>query len=208
MEKAISAIIYSIANNESLPEDLYSRNSVITRATPEQRVKLVLERTMSIYSVEQLFQYSASLTPSHHQEGNRPLGTVASFSGVLSMMENLLGEEFDQFREKLHSILELVDTYGASLLNRDMFEDFIHLIMQADLFDGGTESVNTSDDEELGSTKSYGNYRIETILQGDGKYSSQKWKMLYCGGSNAVLTQLKNYKRKHSISLYSEKFDW
>eukprot|EP00956_Cyclotella_meneghiniana_P039657 scaffold176355_cov55-Cyclotella_meneghiniana.AAC.1 len=142
---------------------------------------------MSIYSVEQLFQYSASLTPSHHQEGDQPLGTVASFSGVLSMMENLLGEEFDQFREKLHSILELVDTYGASLLNRDMFEDFIHLIMQADLFDGGTEStVNTSDDEELGSTKSYGNYRIETILQGDGKYSSQKWKMLYCGGSNAV----------------------
>ena len=82
------------------------------------------------------------------------------------------------------------------------------MFMQADLFDGGTESVNTSDDEELGSTKSYGNYRIETILQGDGKYSSQKWKMLYCGGSNAVLTQLKNYKRKHSISLYSEKFDW
>ena len=67
LEKAISAIIYSVANNESLPDDLYSRNSVITRATPEQRVRLLLERTMSIYSIDQLFQYSAGLTPSHHQ---------------------------------------------------------------------------------------------------------------------------------------------
>ena len=108
---------------------------------------------MSIYSVEQLFQYSASLTPSHHQEGDQPLGTVASFSGVLSMLDNLLGD-LGEYREKLRDILELVDTYGDSLLNQDMFEDFVHLIMHKDLFDGGTESTvdNTSNtsDEELG----------------------------------------------------------
>ena len=168
---------------------------------------------MSIYSIDHLFQYSASLTSSHHQEvSNRPPGAVASFSAVLLMLDNLLGD-LDEYREKLRDILELVDTYGESLLNQDMFEDFVHLIMHKDLFDGGTESTvdntsNTSDEELCCLTKSYGNYRIETILQGEGKYSSQKWKMLYCGGSNAVLTQLKNYERKHSINLYVEKFDW
>lgn len=66
---------------------------------------------MSIYTIDQLFQYSAGLTPSHHQ-GSGPPGAAASFSGVISMMENLLGEHFDPFREKLHKMF--------------MFEDFVH----------------------------------------------------------------------------------
>jgi len=32
--------------------------------------------------------------------------------------------------------------------------------------------------------------------------------MLYCGGSGAIVKQLKDYKEKFGIGLSVEKFDW
>jgi hypothetical protein len=45
-------------------------------------------------------------------------------------------------------------------------------------------------------------------LRGSGKFTAKKWNMLYCGGSEPVLAQLKAYKTKYSIGLSVEKFDW
>ena len=209
LEKALSAVIYSIAHELDLPDDLYRRNPVITKATPEQRLKLLLERALSIYSTDQLFDYSAGLTPLQHLRDKGPSGASASFNGVISMMEELLGDEFNLFGSKIYKALDLVDSYGSAMLTKDMFDDFIHVLTKENTYDDATVSTSKiTDDLETGSVMSHENYNIEPLLQSNGKYSSKHWKMLYCGGSNAVLSQLKTYGRKHSIGLSVEKFDW
>ena len=40
------------------------------------------------------------------------------------------------------------------------------------------------------------------------KFSAKNWNMLYCGGSQPVLDQLKDFKHKFGIALSVEKFDW
>jgi hypothetical protein len=51
-------------------------------------------------------------------------------------------------------------------------------------------------------------YDIKRHLQGDGKFRAKNWNLLYCGGSQPVLDQLKDFKRKFRIGLSVEKFDW
>ena len=219
LDKTISAVIHSIAHDSDIREDLYSRNAAITKPTPEQRMKLLLERALSSYSIDQLFEESARLTPFHHVDGKELSGAVVSFKGVLSMMEELLGDEFDA---KILKALDLVDSYGSSVLTKEMFEDFIHILTNDHLSPSDIATVTTipsttmtenasydkTDDLETGLMMPHENYNIETLLRADGKFSSKHWKMLYCGGSDAVLAQLRKYKRKHSIGLSVEKFDW
>ena len=209
LEKALSAIIYSTAYELDLPEDLHRMNPVITKATPEQHMKLLLERALSIYSTDQLFDHATSLTPLQHLRDKGPSGASASFNAVISMMEEILGDEFNLFGSTIYKTLDLVDSYGSGMLTKDMFEDFIHVLTTEHSHNDSTESTSKiTDDLETGSAISQRNYNVESLLQGDGKYCSKRWKMMYCGGSNAVLSQLKAYKHKHSIGLYVEKFDW
>ena len=51
-------------------------------------------------------------------------------------------------------------------------------------------------------------FGIKKHLQGDGKFSAKNLIILYCGGSQSVLHQLKAFKRKSGIGLLVEKFDW
>jgi len=42
----------------------------------------------------------------------------------------------------------------------------------------------------------------------DRKFAANTWSMLYCGGSQPVLEQLKAFRKKSGINLSVEKFDW
>ena len=48
----------------------------------------------------------------------------------------------------------------------------------------------------------------EHLHGGDGKFAAKNWSMLYCGGSQPVLSQLKDFRHKYGIDLSVEKFDW
>ena len=160
------------------------------------------------YSLDQLFEYSASLTASHLKISG-PSDAQVSIDAVSEMMEKLLGQQFYGCRSKILNTLDLIDTYGDGMLNRDMFDDFMHVIQKDYFADDETASTNLITDSQERTPAWYGrNYGVETILRSDDKYSADKWKMLYCGGSAAVLDQLKAYKKKYSIGLSVEKFDW
>jgi hypothetical protein len=212
LEMAISAIIYSTASGDDLPESLFLNNSSVSKASTEDRAKLLIERAISIYTLDQLFEYAVHAS-SDRENGAFPLLGSASFDGVILMMENLLGDEFELLRERIIKSLDTVDTFGSALLDEDMFEDFFRLILEGQgLYDeneDSTKGTTRDSDTRLESLaihdKSFG---INTFLQGDGKFSSSKWKLLYCGGSNALKSQLKTYKQKYSIDLSVEKFDW
>jgi hypothetical protein len=108
------------------------------------------------------------------------------------------------------------DTYGSSVLTRDMFEDFMTLMTE----DNDTQEAKSQARDvdclnvkrialsDVNDSLSNGMFGVKKYLQGDGKYSSKNWKLLYCDGSDAVLSKLREYKGKYSIGLSVEKFDW
>jgi hypothetical protein len=132
------------------------------------------------------------------------------------MMKNLLGDDFESLRERIMQTLDSVDSYGSSILTLEMFQDFMQLMMQSFSSQKSIATRRDSDSTDvkrvsIGSVNdmiSNGMFGIKKYLRGSGKFTAKKWNMLYCGGSEPVLAQLKAYKTKYSIGLSVEKFDW
>jgi len=78
----------------------------------------------------------------------------------------------------------------------------------------GMQKMNTYRDifDSMRMTKSDDNsvdeFDVQKYLRGNGKFSADKWSVLYCGGSNPIQRQLKAFKRKYGVPLSVEKFDW
>jgi hypothetical protein len=133
------------------------------------------------------------------------------------MMKNLLGRDCDLMLERILKNLDAADSYGSSVLTRDMFEDFMTLMTedndkQEAKANRQVQNVDCLDVKRIAlsdvNTLSNGMFGVKKHLQGDGKFSSKNWNMLYCGGSEPVLAQLRTYKHKYNIGLSVEKFDW
>lgn len=216
LERAISGVIFSIAHDEGLPDELYQKNSIVTKASPEISAKLILVKALSIYSIDQLFDYAVQASKNYDED------LPASFGGIMKMIDDLLSDECEVLRKKALKNLDLVDSYGSSMLNKDMFEDFMQLMMGMDV-PSAPQSISSTQHSkqslecmdvqrvsvsDVNDTISNGKFGIRKVLRGDGKFSAKKWNMLYCGGSEAVLSQLRAYKHKYSIGLSVEKFDW
>jgi ferric-chelate reductase len=110
LERTISGVIYSIANEEDLPDKLYQKNSVVTKASPEISAKLILVKALSIYSIDQLFEYAVGATPVTEEEV--PPWAAASFGGVLKIIDDLLSDDCELLKRKALKNLDLVDNYG------------------------------------------------------------------------------------------------
>lgn len=213
LEKTISGIIHSIVSGEGLPEELSAK--VVTSTPVNMRAKLLVEKALSLYTVDQLFDYSLKAS-NYYNESQEPLTNEINYQGVLSTMRHLLANDCDV--DSITKIFERVDKDGNCRLNRVEFEDFMHLLLQG----GCNEEIQTvkqglarmstvrdmfqSQQKESSTIDEFG---IRQHLHGgDGKFSAKNWSMLYCGGSAPVLSQLKDYKKKFGIHLSVEKFDW
>lgn len=214
LERTISGVIYSIANDSCLPDEVFGKNSIVTEATPEITAKLILVKALSIYSIDQLFDYAVRVSITCAED--LPEWSAASFGGVLKMISDLISDDCELLQRKAIKMLDIVDNYGSNILDKDSFEDFMQLMMSADV-DASQSVTSTSTSEldvsrvslaDVNETITNGMFGIKKVLKSSGKYSGKKWNMLYCGGSEAVLSQLREYKHKYSIGLSVEKFDW
>ena len=221
LEKTISGVILSTASESDLPEELFSNNAVVEKATADLSGKLLLEKALSVYSIDQLFDSAVRASQSLNEDDDLPqLEDAATFKGVLLMMKHLLGTDCDLMLEKILRNLDAADSYGSSVLTRDMFEDFMTLMREDNnannsaklqcrkVDDSDVLNVTRVSIDSVKETISNGMFGVKKYLNGDGKFNKKNWKMLYCGGSEAVLSQLKTYKHKYSIGLSVEKFDW
>mmetsp|Transcript_19390 Transcript_19390/g.27622 ORF Transcript_19390/g.27622 Transcript_19390/m.27622 type:complete len:950 (+) Transcript_19390:61-2910(+) len=213
LEKSISGIIHSIVSGEGLPEELSAK--VVTSTPADMRAKLLVEKALSLYSVDQLFDYSLKAS-NYYNESQEPLTNEINYQGVLSTMRHLLANDYDV--DSITQIFERVDRDGNCRLNRVEFEDFMHLLLQG----GCNEEIQTVKrnltkmttvrnifESQQKKSSTMDEFGIRKHLHGgDGKYSAKNWSMLYCGGSAPVLSQLKDYKKKFGIHLSVEKFDW
>jgi hypothetical protein len=218
LERTIAGIISSISTGEGLPESLCKK--VVTRTPAEMRTKLLLEKALSIYTIDQLFDYSVKAS-NYHNEGLEPLVDIVNYQGVLSTMKHLLSDDCELVVDKITQNFERIDADGDCRIDHIGFEHFFNLMLASmtdstqevadikrglqrmsttrDMFESGRKNLDSESKDEFG---------IKKHLQGDGKFSAQNWNMLYCGGSQPVLDQLKAFKRKFGVELAVEKFDW
>ncbi|KAL7465886.1 hypothetical protein ACHAXS_006189 [Conticribra weissflogii] len=220
LERTISGIIHSISSGDGLPEELHKNHRVISKAPAELRSKLLIEKALDIYTVDQLFDFTVKAS-SQSYEGLDSLMPLVNYPGVMLTMKHLLGDDFDA--EKIIKNFERVNVDSSCQLNRVEFENFIKLMLEEDdaaemssiaSVKLGLKKMSTCKNLFDSQKKCHGfvpnkdEFGIRNILQGEGKFAAKNWNMLYCGGSEAVLAQLKAYKRKYSIGLSVEKFDW
>jgi hypothetical protein len=189
------------------------------------RSKLLLEKALSIYNMDQLYEYTTKASIFYNETTEPTVGTV-QYRGVLSTMRHLLGDDFQLVSDQITTNFERVDTDGDCLLNRIEFEEFFNLMLLGsgstdedsvmatvksgihqmstcrDLFDSNNDFAKSDSErwnDEFGLTKH---------LQGNGKFAAKNWKMLYCGGSRPIKDKLKDFERKFGVGLSVEKFDW
>ena len=217
LERTISGIISSIATGEGLPEEISTK--VVTRTPAEMRTKLLLEKALSIYTIDQLFDYSVKAS-NYHNEGLDPLVNMVNYQGVLSTMKHLLSDDCELVVDKITKNFEQIDADGDCRIDRTDFEHFFDLMIacSTDSTQGvadikrGLKRMSTTRDmfqsSKIVESESKDEFGIKKHLHGDGKFSAQNWNMLYCGGSQPVLDQLKAFKRKFGVELAVEKFDW
>ena len=345
LHQTLSGIIYSIISGEGLPEQLCDDQKIVSKATPEIRAKLLIDKALSIYSHAQLFQYAAeasqvydlftgeqntgcnlqSITnstlrrrlttteapddlrrsllrkssnldvspedlnekilrrdsrtsvisnegggPSRRittcgppqppaekktRRGSRRLtssgtsftlrrmssklslesgdgmfdhivnDTTANLEGVETIIKQILGDDY-QYVEK--DIPANFDVYAVG--GKLDHEGFV-VLMDSLLNDKGAEkesmtTVRRSVEKRKSTLDKFSNdassprraslssqteedeFHIRETLQGNTQFSRKHWSLLYCGGSQPVVDQLKSYKRKFGIALSIEKFDW
>jgi len=224
LERTICGIITGIATGEGLPEELH--NKVLTQTPADMRSKLLLEKALSIYTMDQLYAYTVKAS-AYHSEGIEPTADTVNYQGVLSTMRHLLGDDYELVTDKITNNFEKVNISGDCQMDFNDFEFFFNLMLEGsntqestsmtnvknelmrhtichDMFKASSIGLNQlSESEKRGSV-----FGIKKHLNGDGKFSARNWNMLYCGGSQPVLDQLKAFKRKFGIALSVEKFDW
>lgn len=322
LHQTLSGIIYSIISGEGLPEQLCDDQKIVSKATPEIRAKLLIEKALSIYSHAQLFQYAAeasqvydmftgeqntgcnlqsitnqtlrrrlttteapddlrrsllrkssnmdlspeelnktllrkdsrdtarsSITtcgpqPSVSEKKPRRLSflssitlsatskrmksklsvedrlfdhlvndTTANLKGVETIMKQILGDDYQYVEEAIPANFDVYAVGGR--LDHEGFVILMDSLLDGK--DGERESMAkvrsifsndaASRQGSLSSTEE-DKFRIKEIFQGNTQFSRKHWSLLYCGGSQPVVDQLKSYKRKFGIALSIEKFDW
>ena len=314
LTQTLSGIIYSIVSGDWLPEELCEDHAVIAQASPEVRCKLVIEKALSLYSVDKLFEYAFEATcdiqvsalPASAQkrqsqnphrfkipsQNNRhsTIGRVGgrastpgmggrastlgmggrastlgiggrastggkkmtrfnqrtsaivgnhTFSratvqdmkidfsqleednksedddtvdiqGLTETMKRLLGEEDYKFvEEKLAEHFQTLSTDGK--LDVEQFGELMGLMVGGvDISDHQLESVKKSTERHASRRMlKVDEFQIVEELKGeDSEFAATNWSMLYCGGSQPVVDQLKDYRDKFGIGLSIEKFDW
>ena len=220
LERTISGIIVSIATGTGLPEDLHKK--VLTRTPAEMRSKLLLEKALSLYTLDQLYECTVKAS-TYYNDGSQLIATAANYRGVTSTMRHLLGDDCELVTKQITMNFEMVDTDGDCEIDRAGFEAFLNLMMlegsdaeeKASIatVKRGLQRMSTcrnmfESSNNLQSGQHKDEFGIKKHLQGDGKFSAKNWNMLYCGGSQPVLGQLRDFKRKFGVGLSVEKFDW
>ena len=138
-------------------------------------------------------------------------------------MRHLLGDDCELVTKQITMNFEMVDTDGDCEIDRAGFEAFLNLMMlegsdaeeKASIatVKRGLQRMSTcrnmfESSNNLQSGQHKDEFGIKKHLQGDGKFSAKNWNILYCGGSQPVLDQLRDFKRKFGVGLSVEKLDW
>ena len=173
-----------------------------------------------------------SLTASDLEDG---MGLVneddkeTNLEGVQTILKQILGGDFKYVEVSVeenwnvfalggridrHGFVKLVD----SLLDDDNSDDEKGTMMKSTKavvkrsLEKRSSTMNLFDETRrhlsLDSMEDEDEFHIKEALGGDSQFSAKHWSLLYCGGSQPVVDQLKDFKHKFGIGLSVEKFDW
>ena len=185
LDQTISEIILSIASGQDL--EMSSANgglkTVNFKTSPSARVKLLLEKALSIYSTDDLFNYAmGESNMSNSALDLDPLVDAVDYQGVMSLMQHLLkGDSCKFIKGRLNKKFELLS--GADgLMGLQEFESFMNLMVGTEDEEADSMSMASSRLRSRFSNKnlsSSAESRIGAYLSGKGgagKCSVKNWR--------------------------------
>lgn len=205
---AISGLIYSISSGEGLPEDLARDAERLAGTTPGAvRSKLMIQKALSIYSPDQLFIYAWKGSGEEFDDG-----MVATLAGVQYVLEKLVGDDFEFISDSAEVVFSKVDAAGEGKIGKEQFKELLAELQGGDqqvvtAHDISEHTTKLSQTQQMFDTRSrrtlvstIGPLGLDATVKSflnnsKGKFSAKNWSMLYCGGSEAILSQLKDYKK-------------
>ena len=183
------------------------------------RPNLLIEKTLSIYSVEQLFHIAVKRL--NHEDNSYKDSTMASQTGNLYFMKKILGAEFPFIEKKTTTTFEIIDVDGTNVIDQYQFESFT-CEPQSEPAASGTIGIIRLSLVKTGQQRfdGWSNHRfsnrcssrgldraVKQYLNWGGKFAANNWSMLYCGGNEVVISQLNDYKHTFGINVAVEKLD-
>jgi hypothetical protein len=199
---AISGIIYSISSGKGLPEELTENVSVLSNAPcmGSARLKLWITKALSIYSTDQLFSEAVGHTDSEE------VNDLANYEGVEYVVIHLIGgsndiepHETESLEQLIRHTFKKIDPNSSGYIDVLQFEALLDHLKEVD----EEAPPNTAASKQLNLT-----FGLSAVAGGietgamyylnckGSKFSAKNWSMLYCGGAEAILSQLKDYKHK------------
>mmetsp|Transcript_19662 Transcript_19662/g.27645 ORF Transcript_19662/g.27645 Transcript_19662/m.27645 type:complete len:732 (+) Transcript_19662:212-2407(+) len=211
-ESVIAGIIHGIEGGEALPEDLHHLGKSFTTMPSQQRAIISLERMMSIYSKESVFDYAMQLdNPNINKNSMISTSSQPPANSEDSVKGKSLKEAIAKFIGDLGMILpsELQEAFTGVVnlekhetVTRQTFYDFMDNLFNRN----DRKNVDIYSSKSIFIKSDHKHNFIRSLSSGGNKLTN--WQMLYCGGSQAVVNILTEISDKFSIGLALEKFDW
>ena len=226
LEETISGIVTAIVSGKGLSEDIYEYQMIFQKKTFNERIKLSLSRVISMYSVEEMFEFAFEATTTEltpwiwnqsveedslipqtltRSQGRRRLIVASgienhcvSLNGIEAMISSFFGGIGEYSCADIANLFKEIDTDNSGLIDKDEFENFINLAI-------------SSDGQNNTTIKKIGDNSTLSFLEGMASNIESPlddWSMFYCGNSDPIVKTLQGIKGKYHIRLGIEKFDW
>lgn len=164
------------------------------------RLKLWITKALSIYSTDQLFSEAVKLTDSEEADN------LANYEGVEYVVTHLIGggndiepHETESLEQLIRHTFKKIDPNSSGYIDIVQFEALLDQLKEVDEeappYTAASKQLNLTFglSAVAGGIDTGARYYLNSE---ESKFSAKNWSMLYCGGSEAILSQLKDYKHK------------
>jgi hypothetical protein len=168
-------------------------------------------RLLSIYSKDELFRAAVQRS---HLNSRR-----ISFEGWKSLIKDIFLRPFTD--EELQKLFSLFDENASGTVSREEYDSAMNYLEESskkllNQYHGGKEDRSTTEPSRKSTTQRIsirfeGDLDAALALEQSAEFRVDRpdhWRLLYCGGSLPVVTDLKKISAKHHIPLSTESFSW
>lgn len=201
LESVLTSIVDNITNELPMPESIMTAardaEALIYNESPAQRFRSALERAMMTYTPSEMFLLACDCSSTDEN----PTPTKVNLEGFIKLIRTVADLEENLTDAELEEHFQSADTSRDGQIDENEMADMIEhfrserCIQKSKSFYGGRSS-----------------FMRRTSIQFSSKQEKQAtllgWQVLYCGGSRPVVRLLKNMRKKYSMELKLESFNW
>ena len=224
----------AIVSGKGLSEDIYEYQQIFQKKTFNERIKLSLNRVLSIYSAEKMFEFafeattnefeSVDLEQSVEEDSLIPQTLAQSQIRRRSLIvaastRCIACTRSENHRVSLYGIEAMISRFFGGI-GEYSHADIANLFIEIDIDNSGLiekdefeNFINLAigSDEQNYTIKKIGDNSTLSYLEGMASNIESPlddWSMFYCGNSDPIVKTLEGIEGRYHIRLGIEKFDW